>query len=259
MRFRLFRANAPACYVAAWNDRGEGMSERFAGQTALVAGGTGGMGRAVSLEFLSEGATVIATYQNHAEFAALREQAGGDASRLEGHAVDLGDDRAVQQLVADIVAKHRRLDAAVNTVGGYAAGWKLWEMDPEVMDKMLALNLRTGYTLMRHVVPAMLRQGRGAIVNVAAKAAIDHAASSAAYAASKSAALAMIDSLAADLKGTSIRVNSILPSIIDTEANRRAMPKADFSKWPKPREIARVILFLCSDDAKVIHGAAIPV
>ncbi|MGH9640338.1 MAG: SDR family oxidoreductase, partial [Bryobacteraceae bacterium] len=83
--------------------------------------------------------------------------------------------------------------------------------------------------------------------------------SAAAYAASKSAAVAMIDSLAADLKGTNIRANSILPSIIDTEANRRAMPKADFSKWPKPREIARVILFLCSEDAKVIHGASIPV
>ncbi|HYT31107.1 MAG TPA: SDR family oxidoreductase, partial [Thermoanaerobaculia bacterium] len=75
----------------------------------------------------------------------------------------------------------------------------------------------------------------------------------------KAAAVAMIDSLAADLKGTGVRANSVLPSIIDTEVNRRAMPKADFSKWPTPRDIARVILFLCSDDAKVIHGAAIPV
>ena len=81
----------------------------------------------------------------------------------------------------------------------------------------------------------------------------------AAYAASKAAAVAMIDSLAADLKGTGVRVNSVLPSIIDTEVNRRAMPKADFSRWPKPQDIARVILFLCSDDARVIHGAAIPV
>jgi NAD(P)-dependent dehydrogenase (short-subunit alcohol dehydrogenase family) len=94
---------------------------------------------------------------------------------------------------------------------------------------------------------------------VASRAAIDHAASLSAYNASKAAAVAMIDSLAEELKGTGVRVNSILPSIIDTEANRRAMPKADFSKWPKPGDIARVILFLCSDDAKVIHGAAVPV
>ena len=96
-------------------------------------------------------------------------------------------------------------------------------------------------------------------MNVAAKAAFDHAAGAAAYAASKAAALAMIDCLAADAKGTGVRVNSILPSIIDTEANRKAMPNADYATWPKPEEIARVILFLSSDDAKVIHGAAIPV
>ena len=105
----------------------------------------------------------------------------------------------------------------------------------------------------------MLRQGKGAIVNVASKAALDPGAGDGAYAASKAAAVALMASLAADVKGTGVRVNSILPSIIDTESNRRAMPDADFAKWPKPRDIARVILFLCSDDARVIHGAAIPV
>ncbi len=124
---------------------------------------------------------------------------------------------------------------------------------------MLALNLRSGYALARAAVRAMLKEGHGYIVNVAAKAAFDHAAGAAAYAASKSAAVALLDSLAADLKGSGIRVNTILPSIIDTEVNRKAMPKADFAKWPKPEDIARVILFLCSDDARVIHGAAIPV
>jgi NAD(P)-dependent dehydrogenase (short-subunit alcohol dehydrogenase family) len=108
-------------------------------------------------------------------------------------------------------------------------------------------------------VPVMLKQGKAAMVNVIAKAALDHAAGAGAYAASKAGALAMMDSLAADLKGTGVRVNSILPSIIDTEVNRRAMPDADFTQWPKPEDIARVILFLCSDDAKVIHGAALPV
>jgi NAD(P)-dependent dehydrogenase (short-subunit alcohol dehydrogenase family) len=124
---------------------------------------------------------------------------------------------------------------------------------------MLAVNLRSGYALSRAAVRVMLQQESGAIVNVASKAAVDHAAGAAAYAASKAAAVAMIDSLAADLKGTGVRANSILPSIIDTEENRKAMPNANFAKWPKPEDIARVILFLCSDDAKLIQGAAVPV
>jgi NAD(P)-dependent dehydrogenase (short-subunit alcohol dehydrogenase family) len=124
---------------------------------------------------------------------------------------------------------------------------------------MLALNLRSMFVLSRVVVPVMLKQGNGAILNVASKAAFDHAAGAGAYVASKAAAVAMMDSLAADLRETNVRANSIVPSIIDTEANRKAMPGADFAKWPKPEEIARVILFLCSEDAKLVHGAAVPV
>ena len=166
---------------------------------------------------------------------------------------------AVSGFVEQIVKRHGRLDVLVNTVGGYAGGLKLWEMETKVFEKMMALNLWSGYALARAVSRVMLKQGRGAIVNIASKAAVDHAAGAAAFAASKAAALAMMDCLAADLKDSGVRVNSILPSIIDTEANRKAMPKADFSKWPKPEEIARVILFLCSEDAKVIQGAAVPV
>jgi NAD(P)-dependent dehydrogenase (short-subunit alcohol dehydrogenase family) len=124
---------------------------------------------------------------------------------------------------------------------------------------MLQLNLKAGFVLARAVVPQMIKQNRGWIVNIASKAAFDHAAGGSLYAASKAAALALMDSLAADVKPYNINVNSILPSIIDTAANRKAMPSADFSKWPKPEEIARVILFLCSEEARVIHGAAIPV
>jgi NAD(P)-dependent dehydrogenase (short-subunit alcohol dehydrogenase family) len=225
----------------------------------LVAGGTGGLGRAVSLAFLVEGAKVVVTYRKQEELDALRLAASADGPRLAGFEVDVTEEAAVAQLVEKILAQHGRLDVLVNTVGGYAGGTKLWELETKIFDQMLALNLRSGYVLSRASVRAMLKKGHGAIVNVAAKAAIDHAAGAAAYAASKSAAVALLDSLAADLKGSGIRVNSILPSIIDTEANRKAMPGADFSKWPKPEEIARVILFLCSDDAGVVHGAAIPV
>jgi len=225
----------------------------------LVAGGTGGLGHAVSLAFLREGAIVIVTYRRQEEFAALKTAAGAGAALLAGYNVDVTDESAARQFVANIIAQNGRLDAMVNTVGGYAGGLKLWETEAKLFDQMLALNLRSGYVLSRAVVPAMLTQGRGAIVNVCSKAALDHAAGSAAYAASKAAALAMMDCLAADLKGAGIRVNSVLPSIMDTEANRKAMPNADFAKWPKTEDVASVILFLCSDEAKVVHGAAVPV
>ena len=231
----------------------------FSGKVVLVAGGTGGLGRAVSLAFLKEGAELIVTYQKDQEFGDLKKAAGTSASRLVGRRVDVTDEAVVQQLVEGIVAESKRLDVLVNAVGGYVGGIKLWELDTKVFDQMLALNLRSGYALSRAAVKAMLKQGKGAIVNVAAKAALDHGADAGAYAASKAAAVALMDSLAADLRGTGVRVNSVLPSIIDTEANRKAMPGADFANWPKPEDIARVILFLCGDDAKVIHGAAIPV
>jgi NAD(P)-dependent dehydrogenase (short-subunit alcohol dehydrogenase family) len=235
------------------------MTAKLEGQVVLVAGGTGGLGRAVSLAFLQQNFRVAVSYQIQEEWEALQDAAGTKKQQLEGHRLDVTDETAVRGLIANLVGKHGRLDVLVNTVGGYAGGAKLWELEARVFEKMLALNVRSGFVLSRVAVPAMLRQGSGAIVNVAAKAAFDHAAGAAAYAASKAAALAMMDSLAADLKGSGVRVNSILPSIIDTQANRKAMPGSDFAKWPKPEDIARVILFLCSDDAKVVHGAAIPV
>jgi NAD(P)-dependent dehydrogenase (short-subunit alcohol dehydrogenase family) len=235
------------------------MAEKFAGKVALVAGGTGGLGRAVSLAFLAQGATVVATYRRQVEWDALQKTAAANRQNLSGLSVDITDESAVATLVGNLVAKYGRLDALVNTVGGYAGGAKLWELDAKVWDQMFALNLRSGFVLARAVVPQMLKQREGSIVNIASKAAVDHAAGAAAYAASKAAAVAMIDSLAADLKGTGVRANSILPSIIDTEANRKAIPAADFAKWPKPEDIARVVLFLCSDDAKLVQGASLPV
>jgi len=231
----------------------------FKDKVALIAGGTGGLGRAVSQAFLEQGAKVMVTYRKKQEFDELKKIAGAGASNLVGSDVDVTDQAAVQKLISTIGKENGRLDFLVNSVGAYAGGVKLWETDPDVFDQQLKLNLISGYVLSRAVVPLMLKQQSGAIVSVASKAAVDHAAGAAAYAASKAAAVAMMDSLAADLKGSRVRVNSILPSIIDTPANRKAIPGADFSKWPKPEEIARVILFLCSDDARLIHGAAIPV
>ena len=235
------------------------MNIDFSGKVVLVAGGTGGLGREVSLAFLREGAKVVVTYRRDEEFAALKTAASSNAATLEGQAVDITDEAAVAELMAGILSRHGKLDALVNTIGGYAGGTKLWEVETKVLDTMFRLNLLSGFNLARAALPAMLRQRHGSIVNVAAKAAVDHGAGAAAYAASKAAAVALMDSLAADTKGTGVRVNSILPSIIDTEANRQAMPNADFGSWPKPEDIAQVVLFLSSEKAATIHGASIPV
>jgi len=235
------------------------MQISFKDKVVLVAGGTGGLGHAVSLAFLGEGAKVIVTYRDARGLEELKSEASLLSGTLEGAQVDVTDEAAVSGLVADIVAKSGRLDAVVNTVGGYAGGVKQWETESKVLERMLDLNLRSGFLLARAAVPVMLKQGSGAVVNIAAKAAVDHGAGASAYAASKAAAVALMDCLAADVKGTGVRVNSVLPSVIDTAVNRQAMPDANFAIWPKPEEIASVILFLASDAAQVVHGAAIPV
>lgn len=232
----------------------------FHDKVVLVAGGTGGLGREVTMAFLEAGAAIVATYRVPEEFAAVVSAAKRiGAAAPVGVSVDVTDAQAVEKFIGEIVAKHGRLDILVNTVGGYSGGTNLWEVDPRTYDKMLQLNLKAGFVLARSVVPQMIKQNRGWIVNIASKAAFDHVAGGGLYAASKAGALALMDSLAADVKPFNINVNSILPSIIDTAANRKAMPEADFAKWPKPEEIARVILFLCSEEGRVIHGAAIPV
>jgi NAD(P)-dependent dehydrogenase (short-subunit alcohol dehydrogenase family) len=234
------------------------MPGRFAEKVVLVTGGTGGLGKAVSLAFLQEGANVAVTFRREQEFTDF-QKAAGNANRLYGKQANLTSEDDVRVLTEELVAKYGRINVLVNSVGAYAGGTPLWELDPKTFDLMLDLNLRAGFLLARAIVPVMLKQRSGAIVNVASQAAVDHAAGAAAYVASKAAAVSMIDSLAGDLKGTGVRANSILPSIIDTEANRKAMPKADYAKWPKPEEIARVILFLASDEAKLVNGASVPV
>jgi NAD(P)-dependent dehydrogenase (short-subunit alcohol dehydrogenase family) len=232
----------------------------FQDKVVLVAGGTGALGREVAMAFLEAGARVAVTYQRVAEFDAFVAAANRTgAPAPEGASVDVTDVAAVESSVTDIATRHGRLDILVNAVGGYAGGKNVWEAGAHDYDQMMALNFKAGFALTRAVVPVMIRQNRGWIVNVASKAAYGASPSAALYAASKAAALTLIESLAAEVKPYNINVNSIVPSIFDTVANRQAMPKADFTKWPKPEQIAQVILFLCSEEAQLIHGAAIPV
>ncbi len=231
----------------------------FDGRVVIVAGGTGGLGRAVTLAFLAAGARVTATYRREEELAEVRAAAGDAGSRLDGRRTDVTDEEAARALVSDVAARDGRLDVLVNTVGGFAGGKPLWDAPEEELERMFLLNVRSGWALARAATPVMKAQGAGVLVNVAAQAATAPPAGLGAYAASKAAAVALFSSLAKELGGTGVRANTVLPHLIDTPANRAAMPSADFSKWPKPEDIARVVLFLASDDAVLVNGAAVPV
>jgi NAD(P)-dependent dehydrogenase (short-subunit alcohol dehydrogenase family) len=232
---------------------------RYQGQVVIVAGGTGALGSAVARAFIQEGANVAVTYRTPREYEDLQSSVAADRARLRGHQVDVTSEAEMSRLAAAIDAEFHRLDVLVNAAGAYAGGPKLWEIESAVLERMLDVNLRSAFVTSRSVLPILLRQGRGCIVNVAAKAAVDQPGGAGAYVASKAAALALMHSLAMDLKGTAIRVNSVLPSVIDTAANRRDMPRANFATWTQPEDIARVILFLCTEDARALNGTAIPV
>ena len=231
----------------------------FQNKVALIAGGTGALGRAVSQAFARGGARVIVTYRHKPEFDAFLSQSKGKGQEVTGVMVDATDATGVPRMVDGILANGGALDILVNTIGAYHGGKRIWEEDLSSYEQMMSLNLKAGFVLARGVIPAMIRQNRGWIVNVASRAAYGQSPGAALYSASKAGALALFDSLAAEVKSYPISVNSVVPSIFDTPANRQAMPTADYANWPKPEEIAEVILFLCSQQARVIHGAAIPV
>lgn len=225
-------------------------------KTVIVAGGTGALGASIAKAFLADGARVAVTYQHKEEYDAMRGDAG---ENLTGAQVDVTDEAAVQKFVADVAAQSGSIDALIVAVGGFAGGKNVWEADLKTYEQMMNLNLKAAWTMARAVSPVMIRQNRGVLINIASRAGYGHSAGAALYSASKAAVLALWDSLADEMKPYNINVNSIVPSIMDTPANRRAMPKADFNQWPKTEDIAKVIVFLCSEKARVIHGAAIPV
>ena len=220
----------------------------------LVAGGTGALGAAVVEELLRSGRPVTATWVVEDERERL-VQGLPDASRLELVNADLLDAEAAKEAVESV----DDLGAVVNLVGGYAQEGRVHEADPEVLDRMLQLNIRPAYLLARAAMPRFLEAGGGAFVAVSARAAVRPFPGAAAYITAKAAVLGLVQALDAEYRQDGVRCNAILPSVIDTPANRRGQPDADHSKWVKPAEIARVVRHLVSDDAAVTSGAAVPV
>lgn len=231
----------------------------FEGKAVLITGGTGALGAYVTQAFLDEGARVGASWIIDKEVDALRELVGDRSESLNLYRTDLFSGEEIQTMVSDALGDLGAIDILVNVVGGYLGGPSVAEMRRKDWDFMFNLNLNSVFLTCRAVVPHMAERGEGKIVNVASSAGLEGEAGHSAYSASKAGVLRLTESLADEVKREGINVNCIMPNIIDTPANREAMPKADFARWPKAWEVARVILFLASEDAKLLHGAALPV
>ena len=228
----------------------------FAGRTVIVTGGTGALGGSVVRGFLEAGARVLVSYVVEDEVAPFRQQFADAAGRVELHRCDVRRAAEVDALLRHVPSGELR--AVVNLAGGYR--WtRVADTDDATLEHLLDLNLRTSFAMCRAAAPALVAAGGGAIVNVSARAALRGEAGNGVYGATKAAVLALTQSLSAELKGDGVNVNAVLPSIIDTPANRKAMPKSDPATWVAPGDLASVIVFLASDAAAAIHGAAIPV
>lgn len=217
--------------------------------TVLVAGGTGALGEAVVRELVDRG------WQCTVTWIVERER-----ERLQSLPVELVEANLLDAAGAEAaVAAAGELEAVVDLVGGFASGPLVHETEPEEFHRMLQLNLTPAFMLARAAMPRMRDRGGGAFVGVGARAALRTFPGAAGYIVGKAALLAFIQALDAEYRRDGIRSNAILPSVIDTPANREAMPNADWSKWVQPAEIASVVRFLVSDDSKPTSGAAVPV
>ena len=223
--------------------------------SALVTGGTGGLGAAVTQAFLDGGWRVVVPVYDDAERSRLDAH-----ERLVLENADLLDPDSAGALAALAASDARApLRAVVNLVGGFAAGGRVHETPVEDFEAQLRLNLRPTYLVCGAAIAHLQAAGGGAIVCVSSRAALQPFSGAAGYVVSKAAVLAFVDALAVEYRDDAIRANAILPSVIDTPANRRSMPDADFSRWVTPQQIAAVVRFLCEDASAAVSGAHVPV
>jgi NAD(P)-dependent dehydrogenase (short-subunit alcohol dehydrogenase family) len=235
------------------------MDETTTARVALVTGGTGALGQAVTRAFLDAGSRVVATYVEDAEAGRVREALGDAAGRLLLERTDVTDGDAVADLVRRTTARWGRLDHLINLVGGFAGGQPLWETDDALWTRMLDLNLRSAVVCCRAALPGMVERNYGRVVTVSSRTAVRPGPGVAPYAVTKAAVLALTEALAEDVRPYDVNVNCVLPSVLDTPANRRDLPGEDAGRWVRPEQLARIIVWLTSPEGDPINGAAIPV
>lgn len=228
----------------------------FQGRTVVITGAAGNLGRAVAQAFEDQGAQLVLVSRNR---ETLQHAFGEENARRLFVAADLRHADQAAEAATTAMARFDRIDVLCNLAGGFHMGETVHETAQAQWEAMFAINFSTALHMAQAVVPAMLAQGGGKIVNVGALAARHGQAQMGAYIAAKSAVMRLTESMAAELREKHINVNCVLPSILDTPENRAAMPQADPARWVAPQDLASVIMFLTSDAARAIHGAALPV
>jgi NAD(P)-dependent dehydrogenase (short-subunit alcohol dehydrogenase family) len=229
--------------------------------SAIITGGTGALGSAVAQAFLAAGYPVAVTYRAAKEWDALAasEPDAVAAGRLVGVTADVTDESSMASAVNAAATKFGRLDVLVHVAGGYAGGRHVEEVDPKVVRTMIDLNLVSAFWASRHVIPHAKRNARGRLLFISSRGAVEASPGAAAYAAAKLGLHALVQALAKELKRDGVTANAVLPSVIDTAANRAAMSDGTFADWVKPTAIADVLLFLASERAQATSGALIPI
>jgi len=232
-----------------------------AADAALVTGGTGALGRAVVARFLADGLAVAVTYMAEKEWQELAaaEAEASRSGRLQGFRADLTDEDAVGGAVEAAAKSLGGLRVLAHLAGGYAGGVNLEQVDGKTVRRMIDTNLLTAMWAAKHVIPHAKRSDAGRLLFISSRGAIECYPGSAAYAAAKAGLLALAVTLSKELKESGVTANAVLPSIIDTAANRASMPRADHSTWVKPAEIAGLLSYLASKDAQAVSGALIPI
>lgn len=228
----------------------------FADRTVLITGAAGHLGRAVATAFAERGANLVLIDRSR---EALQNAFGGEDERRLFVPTNLLEPREVDAAVGEALLRFEHLDVLCNIAGGFRMGEAVHETTDATWDFLFDLNARTLLHASRAVVPHLLQRGRGAIVNVGAFSALKGAANTGAYVASKAAVIRLTESMSLELREQGINVNCVLPTTLDTPDNRAAMPQADPARWVAPADLAAVIVFLASDAARAVHGAALPV
>lgn len=231
----------------------------FSNKIVLITGAAGNLGEAVARAFLNGGANIVPVDRATDRLPEIFPEISDSLEHFLATSVDSTDPDAVSAMAAQTLERFGRIDILVNTVGGYRAGTPLHSTPLKTLDFLFNLNARTTFIASQAVIPHMLAQGAGKIISVAARPGLVGRKNMSAYSAAKAAVIRLTESMSAEVKGAGINVNCILPGTIDTPQNRAAMPTVDPSRWVKPESLASVIMFLASDAARDIHGAAVPV